>query len=67
MGVFTVEGDSGKRLRSMNGKAREVGKRQKDLNDDQEIGVMVNGEINLTLEEQMGHRLNGSRPRVKVF
>lgn len=38
----------------MNEKAREAGKRQKDLNDDQEIGVMVNWEINLKLAEEAG-------------
>lgn len=51
----------------MNENAREVGKRQKDLNDDQEIRVMTKEEINLNLAEQMGQTLKGSRPLVKVF
>lgn len=39
----------------MNEKATEVGKRQKDLNDDQEIGDwMVNLQINLKLAEEVG-------------
>lgn len=51
----------------MNENAREVGKRQKDLIDDQEIGVMTKEEINLNLAEQTGQPLKGSRPLVKVF
>lgn len=38
---FLLKVDSEKSARSMNEKARGVGKRQTDLNDDQEIGAMV--------------------------
>lgn len=48
----------------MNEKAREAGKRQKDLNDVQEIGAMVKREINLKLAEQMDQPLSTSRPSI---